>query len=123
LLNAKLSQEVLAEYRDRKPWPSLDVAQVEKLVFHYAEMPFVLEKKDGAWHVAGDPKAQVNAETVRDTLDALANLKAERYVVDQGADLKLFGLQPPALLLEAKTESGKRVLHVGRREGESKRYY
>ena len=41
----------------------------------------------------------------------------------KAADLKLYGLEPPQLVLEAKTPAGPRVLHVGRPEGESKRVY
>jgi hypothetical protein len=43
--------------------------------------------------------------------------------VDKGADLALYGLDKPQLILEVQTPTGKRVLHVGRPEGESKRYY
>lgn len=58
---------------------------------------------------------------MRNALDALARLKAERWVVDKDADLKLFGLEPPFLTLEV--DAGKRILKVGRQEGESNRYY
>jgi hypothetical protein len=47
----------------------------------------------------------------------------EHFVVDKGADLKLYGLEPPELVIAVQTPSGKRVLQVGRPEGESKRYY
>jgi hypothetical protein len=43
--------------------------------------------------------------------------------VDKGADLKLYGLEPAELTVEVSTLSGRRVLQVGRPEGESKRYY
>jgi hypothetical protein len=32
-------------------------------------------------------------------------------------------LEPPQLVLGIQTRSGTRALHIGRREGESKRYY
>jgi Domain of unknown function (DUF4340) len=73
--------------------------------------------------VAGKADVKVSPDAIRETLDALAGLKAARYVVDQGADLKLYGLDPPQLALEIQTTSGKRMLHIGRPEGESKRYY
>ena len=47
----------------------------------------------------------------------------KRYVVDKGADYKLYGLEPPELVVEAQGPAGKRTLHIGRIEGDSKRYY
>jgi len=46
-----------------------------------------------------------------------------RYVIDKGADLKLYGLEPPELVLEVQTRTDKRTLHIGRMEGDSRRYY
>jgi hypothetical protein len=125
LLDPSLTTRVLAEYRSRKVWtPSApDAAQVEKITFGYAMRPFVLQKVETDWHVAGKPEAKVNAGAVRDTLDALAGLRADHYAADAGADFKLYGLQPPALALEVETPSGKRTLHIGRPEGDSKRFY
>src|SRR5262249_2795815 len=85
--------------------------------------PFTLEKIDNAWRVAGQPGTKVKADAIREALDALAGLKAVRYVADKGADLKLYGLEPPQCVLETQTPTGKRVLHIGRPEGESKRLY
>jgi hypothetical protein len=123
LLDAKLSEQVLAEYRSRKVWPPLDAFQVEKLSYAYEKDAFTLNKVGNDWHLSGKPNVMVKADAVRDVLDALARLKAERWVVDKDADLKLFGLAPPHLTLEVDTGSGKRVLKVGRQEGGSNRYY
>jgi hypothetical protein len=72
----------------------------------------------------GKPDTKISTSAVNDTLAALASLRAERYVVDKGADPKLYGLEPPQLTIEVRTRTGtKRTLHVGGREGESKRYY
>src|SRR5260370_19117981 len=75
------------------------------------------------WQMAGKPDLKVKSEAVRDTLDALARLKAERWVVDKDADLKLFGLEPPLLTLTVEAGTSKRTLKVGRQEGGSNRYY
>jgi hypothetical protein len=123
LLTPQLTTKVLGEYRTRTVWPSLDAFQIDRLAYGYAEHPFVLTKPDNDWVLEGKPGVKIKAEAVRETLDALAGLKAERYVVDKGADLKLFGLEPPQLSLSIQTKSGKRVLQVGRQEGGSKRYY
>jgi hypothetical protein len=125
LLDPKLTERGLAEYRSRKVWQQpLDSAQIDRLHYAYLSRPFTLEKAaDGGWHVPGKPGATVNADTVRETLVALADLKAERYVTDKAADLALYGLKPPQLDLEIQTPSGKRQLHIGRMEDGSKRYY
>jgi hypothetical protein len=123
LMSPQLTAKVLAEYRTRTLWPSLDAAQIEKLNYGYPDKPFVLEKVNNDWHVAGKLESKVKSEVIRETLDALAGLKAARYVMDKDADLKLYGLEPPQLVLEIQTRAGNRILHVGRPEGESKRYY
>jgi hypothetical protein len=123
LLDDKLSAAVLAEYRSRKVWPPLDAFQVEKLTYGYEKDSFALQKVGSDWQVAGKSDVKVQSETVRDVLDVLARLKAERWVVDKNADLKLFGLEPPHLTLEVETTTGKRTLKVGREEGGSRRYY
>ncbi len=125
LLDARLSGKVLAEYRPRAVWtPAVDAVQVEALRYAWAHNPFTLEKSEGGtWQVAGKPGAKVNAEAVNDTLAALAGLKVARYVVDKGADPKLFGLDKPDLVLEVVTRTGRKVLEVGGPEGGSKRRY
>jgi hypothetical protein len=122
-LNLHLTAKVLGEYRTRNVWASLDSAQVDRISFGYSQNPFVLEKTDNTWHVQGKPTVQIKSEAVTETLDALARLKVERFVVDKNADWKLYGLEPPQLVLEIQTPSEKKVLQVGRTEGQTKRYY
>lgn len=123
LLSQELSKKALEEYRSRKPWPATDAAQVEKLSVA-GPTPLVLMKTEsGAWTLSTDAAAAVNAKTVSDTLDALASLQALRFVADVKADLKLYGLDPPMWTIEVQMSSGKRTLHLGRMEGESKRVY
>ena len=99
LLEEKLSKQVLGEYRSRKIWPALDAVQVEELAFGYEKGGFTLNKKGSGWSVAGKPGMLVKTAVVRDTLDALARLQAERWVTDKAEDYKLFGLEPPTLTL------------------------
>jgi hypothetical protein len=123
LLDPKQTSQVLAEYRSRTVWPKFDVVQVERVSYGYAKDPFVLQKVDNTWQVVGKPEVKVDVEKVRDTLDALDRLKAERYVVDKGASLKEFGFEPPELALEIETKTGKHKLLLGRKEGDTQRYY
>jgi hypothetical protein len=123
LLDEPTTTLVLAEYRDRKVWAALDAVQVDKLHYGYPKGGFDLAKVDGKWQLPSRPGSKVNEAVVNDTLDALARLKAQRYVADKGADRKLFGLEPPALALEVKTTAGKRTLLIGRQEGGTGGYY
>ncbi len=121
-LNAKLSGLLSAEYRSRKPWAALDAAQVEKISYT-GPTSFVLKKKDSNWELVSSPETKINAKQVTDTLDALASLKAARFVVDTKADLKLYGLDPAVWTIDIDTPAGKRALLIGRAEGDSKRVY
>jgi hypothetical protein len=124
LLDPKLSERLLAEYRVRSAWPTpLDAVQVEALTFRTPRAAFTLEKGDSGWQVAGKPETKVNPAAVNETLAALAGLRLTRFVQDKDTDLNLYGLDPAELIIEAETRTGKRVLHVGRPEGESKRRY
>jgi uncharacterized protein DUF4340 len=124
LLDAGLTAKVLGEYRSRAVWTSPpDAAQVDAIRYGYARDSFVMEKMDNSWQVAGKPDAQVKQEAVSDMLSAMAGLRVGRYVIDKGADLKLYGLEPPELVLEVQARTDKRTLHIGRMEGDSKRYY
>jgi hypothetical protein len=124
LLDARLSQKVLDEYRPRTVWtPPLDAVEIESLNYRYSRTPFLLEKAGSTWQAVGKPDAKINPATIEDTLAALAGLKLSRYAVDKDTNLPLFGLDKPELVLEIATRSGKRVLHIGNVEGSSKGRY
>ncbi len=124
LLDPSMSRKVFDEYRSRTVWsPPLDAVQIESLNYRYSRNSFLLEKDGSTWQAVAKPNAKIDAATVEDTLAALAGLKLSRYVADKGANLALFGLDKPGLILEAATRSGKRVLHIGNVEGNSKGRY
>jgi hypothetical protein len=125
LLDRRLSDKVMGEFRQRTVWASPpDAAQVDSLRYGFARKPFTLERGAGGdWQVAGKPDAKVNAMAVNETLSALAGLKLARYAVDKGADPGLFGLDKPELVLEVATRTGKHTLQIGGFVGESKDRY
>lgn len=125
LLDPKLSSRLLAEYRARSAWPTpLDAVQIDRLTYRNAQGGgFTLEKQDNLWRVVDKPDLKVNAQTVNETLAALAGLRVSQYVQDRDTELNLYGLEPPEWTLEIGTPTGKRVLQLGRAEGESKRRY
>jgi hypothetical protein len=123
LLSGTLTSKALGEYRSRSVWTALDASQVEALSYNQANHSFRLEKVDNDWRATAKPDVKVKQEAVRETLDALAGLRAVRYVEDKGDNLKLYGLEPPQLVVEVQTRDGRRSLQIGRPEGDSKRYY
>ncbi len=124
LLDDKLSNQVTTEYRLRNVWKEpIDPAQVEAVKFGYRTQPFELRKIDGTWQVVGQPDLRLDQDTVSDTLAALRELKLERYVRDDGAEWKLYGLDPVELTLEVTTPTGKQTLWIGGIEGDSQRRY
>jgi hypothetical protein len=125
LLDPRLTTKALGEFRQRTVWtPPLDAVQVVELMYQRAGGAFELAKGDDGWKAVSKPDAKIDSRTVEETLAALAGLKLERYVMDKGANLALFGLAPPELAVEITTKSGQRfTLDLGRTEGESKRRY
>jgi hypothetical protein len=111
LLKPALTTRALAEYRARSVWTvPPDAAMVDAIHFQYAVNPFALEMAGGSWSVAGKPDLKIDTSAVNETLAALADLKVDRYIVDKGADLALYGLDKPHLVLEVQTPSGKREI-------------
>jgi hypothetical protein len=124
LLDASLSNHLLAEHRKRSLWSGIDAAQVETLVYGVGDKMLVLQKIANAWQVPGKPEQSVNMTTVTDLLSAFANLKVERYIADKDADLKRFGLQPPARTIVVRPGTGNpQTLYLGAFEPGSKRIY
>lgn len=125
LLDPRLTAKVLGEFRLRTVWTQpLDAVQIVGLTYKRTDGAFTLAKGDDGWKAVGKPDAKIDSRTVEETLAALAGLKLERYVMDKGANLALFGLAPPELAVEITTKSGQKfTLELGRTEGESKQRY
>lgn len=123
LLEAKLASQAVAEYRPRLVFKDIDPAQIEEVRFGYREGAFTLRKAGANWEVAAKPDAKIDSAKVSDALSVLRELKLQRYVKDDGAQLKLFGLDPAELVLEVTTPTGKKTLLLGGLEGGSTRRY
>jgi hypothetical protein len=124
LLSVDLSNRLLAEYRPRQVWTTPpDVVQVDSIKWTHGGKTVELKREGPDWKVVGKPELKLVTETVNDTLDAFAALKLERYAADKGADLKLYGLEPPDVVIELVQADKKVTLHLGRFEAESKRAY
>jgi len=103
---------VLAEYRQRKPW-EVDAAQATEIAMTTPSGRFTLEKSGQTWIDPAKPADPINAPVVNELLGTLSALSVERYAVDRGADLKLFGLEKPAVTLTLTSAGARHALEIG----------
>lgn len=124
LLDVKQTNWLQGEFRTRTVWTTpLDAVQIDAIKVVSATNNFELAKRNNVWASISKPEDKVNEALLNDMLAAIAGLKLERYVVDKGASLNLFGLDPVETTIEVGTPMGRRTLLVGRQEGGSKKYY
>jgi hypothetical protein len=124
LLPAKLALQAIAEYRPRAVFAdNIDPARIEGIKFGHQKDAFELVKGDDGWQVVGKPNVKIDSKLLTDSLAVLRDLKLERYVQDDKAQLKLYGLDPAELVLEVTTPNGKHTLHIGGLEGDSRKRY
>ena len=123
-LDVKQTNWLQGEFRTRTVWATpLDAVQIDSIKVTSANNKFELAKRNNVWVSVPKPTDRINDVLVNAMLASLAGLKLERYVVDKGASLNLFGLDPVETTIEIGTPMGKRILLVGRQEGGSKKYY
>jgi hypothetical protein len=113
LLDPSLTIRVQAEYRQRKPW-DLDPAQAQIVEVAKGEVKFEFQKAGPAWTDPAKPADPLDGRVVNELLGTLGALRAERYAVDKGADLKLYGLEKPEEVITVTAQNGqKQVLQIG----------
>lgn len=124
LLDVKQTNWLQGEFRTRTVWATpLDAVQIDSIKVTSLNNNFELAKRNNVWVSVPKPTDRVNDVLVNAMLASLSGLKLERYVVDKGASLNLFGLDPVETTIEIATPMGKRTLLIGRQEGGSKKYY
>jgi hypothetical protein len=109
-----VSTKLLGEFRKRTVWSGVDAAQAQVLTVSAGSATFTLRKTGATWVDPAKPDDPVDTTKVTDTLAALAGLKAERYVADKDADLKLYGLDKPSRVIVVTQQTGEaKTLHLG----------
>ena len=106
LLDAVTTAKLLGEYRKRTVWSGVDAAQVQSFVVSVGETNFQFRKAGQAWIDPTKTDDIPDVAIITDTLSALAGLKAERYVADKDANLKLFGLDKPSQVIVLAQQGG-----------------
>ncbi len=98
----------------------MDAAQIETIGISSGTVNFSLKKAGANWIDPDRPGEPINTAAVTELLDALAGLKAARYVADEKADFKLYGLEPPQRVIVLTQKGGTtKTVHLGREEGGS----
>jgi hypothetical protein len=114
LFDPALTAKLLGEYRKRAVWSGIDASQVTNLTVSSDNSNFSFAKLGQAWLDTQKADDQPDVVKVTDTLAALAGLKAERYVADKDADLKLYGLEKPSRVIVITQQGGtSKTLQIG----------
>jgi hypothetical protein len=73
-----------------------------------------MRKSGPAWIDLAKPEDTYDGAKVSETLATLAGLKAERYVADKDANLKLYGLDKPKRVIVLLQQGGvRKTLQIG----------
>ena len=121
ILDEKTTLRALGRFRVRRIWPDLTAEQITGLTYRYGKDTFSLTKIGQNW-MCTDPAVQVDNKRVEETLQALANLKAERFIAEKATDLQPFGLKEPMLILEIQTPKRKLELHFSKPDAITGKY-
>lgn len=114
VFDTALTGKLLNEYRKKAVWTGVDAAQVQSLVVSAGSANFAFSKVGPMWIDPAKPDEAIDTAKVTDTLAALAGLKAERFVADKDADLKLYGLEKPSRVIVVRSPNGEaKTLHLG----------
>ena len=111
LLDPLLTARLASEYRKRDLWEPLPEKEIKEISIKAADdkNSFTLVKGPTGWTDPAKPAESLNPETVNDLIFAVSGLRAERYVIDKGADLKTYGLDKPRTVT-ITTEGGKKAI-------------
>ncbi len=104
-VDAKVLEDIEAELFDTRV-VALNAADARRLEFGGA-VPFAFEKNGNDWTLVGEATFQADPAKITAVLNALRDLKAQRFVRYAGADPKDYGLDQPAVIVRAETEGGE----------------
>jgi hypothetical protein len=86
----------------------VDEAAVDKVELKNKDAaPIVLAKKDASWEITAPAPYAADQNSVSGLLSSLSPLNSERVVEDKAADLKTYGLDPPAAEVDVTTKDNK----------------
>lgn len=109
-VDGKVLDDIEAELFDADVF-ALNATDARRLEFT-GDSAFAFEKTGNDWSLLGEPSFQTDATKITTVLNALRDLKTRRYVKYAGANLKDYGLDQPAVSINAQTEDGEASLSI-----------
>ncbi len=121
LLDAKLTELALSDYRPKALWAKQDAASAKSLrLIRSNETLELVKNAQGVWTDPKQPQDRFATSAVNELLDTFGSLQVERYVLDRTSDRKPFGLDAPVMRLEVEWANRKQELWLGQRDETSK---
>lgn len=107
-VDAKILDDLQAELLDTRVLPGLQPSQVRLLGIR-GETAFEFEKTGDEWTLRDEATFQADPTKITAALDALRDLRADRYVRYLGGSGAEFGLEQPQIEVAAETDDGRRL--------------
>ena len=116
-------EQKAVEEREAKRIFHFKVKNVQSLVIESKDKKPVRLVRNGGWHITDPISCQVDQATMEGFLNTVATLEAERDVIDSPGDLKIFGLDKPALTLKIQGKEQSMQLMLGNKNPTGEGYY
>jgi hypothetical protein len=107
-VDAKVLDDLEAELLETRVF-SLQPAQAIRLTITGAA-PFTFEKVGDDWRLENEPTFRTDKTKITDLLNAMRDLRAQRYVCYTGADRNEYGLNLPAVTVQVDTDKDEKLL-------------
>ena len=103
---------------------AVDTTQISSLHYVKDDADLTLVRKEGAWISEEDPERPMNQDYVQKMEDAIADIKAERIIMEKPDNLADYGLKEPTAYLQATMADGTAVtVQIGAVAGDNDGYY
>lgn len=103
---------------------SIDSATVSEISYTLNGITLTYLKSNDAWVDKADTKAPINQDNITNMLSQVANLSADKIVVEDPEDLDEYGLEDPTLIVNLTCEDGTTFkLNLGDKLGIGAGYY
>ena len=89
------------------------------------EQPFTMQRTESGWQIEGAASAiPIKESRIKDVLYSFGSLYAERVIEEDAADLKQYGLDPPAVVALATLDDGSTIeVYLGDRTPAGNTWY
>ncbi|MDF2538339.1 MAG: hypothetical protein K0S76_1360 [Herbinix sp.] len=103
---------------------SIDTTQISKLHYQAEEADLIFVLKDEVWILETEPERPINQSNVKDLINLIDEVKAERLINEDPEDLAEYGLSESKALLEATLADGTTLSYrIGDEAIDNEGYY